>query len=359
MISLSKFKKSQYEGELEKNKKKVGNLLLPKEVEKLLLAPRKVGKFVPDEYDVEMCDIIKDWREVSDADIALVGVPFDTGVMIRRGCRFGPDGVRNALVFSTSYEPSLNIDLSTDFKIADFGDIDVMHTDVLETHKRIEKVITGIYKLGVVPLIIGGDHSIAYPDIKSLINSVEGNIGVIMIDAHLDVRKSHHGEISSGTPFRRLMEESERPLRPENLVEIGINGWHNSKYYMDYCKEKGVTVITAREVHKQGIENVVSRALDIASNNTKAIFLSFDIDGLDFAAAPGTCAPNPGGLTSYQALEAVWLIGQHPLSRGMDIVEVAPPLDNKDLTSLMGAALVMQYFGATKKRLEKDKKGAI
>jgi len=356
---LAQFKKSQYEEGLRKSEKKSGNLQLSKEVEKLLLAPRKFGKFVPDEYDIEVCDIIKDWREVDDADIALVGVPFDTSVMMRRGCRFGPDGVRNALIFSTSYEPGLDIDLSADFKIADFGDIDVIHTDVLETHKRIEKVITAIYELGIVPLVIGGDHGTSYPTIKSLINNVEGNIGVIMIDAHLDVRKSHHGEVSSGTPFRRLMEEPERPLRPENLVEIGINGWHNSKYYMDYCKEMGVTVITAREAHKEGIENVVSRALDIASNNTKAIFLSFDIDGLDSAAAPGTCAPNPGGLTSYQALEVVWLIGQHPLSRGMDIVEVAPPLDIKDLTSYMGAALVMQYFGATKKRLEKAKKEAI
>lgn len=354
---MSKFINSQYEEKLEK--KRVSNLQLSEEVKKLLLAPRKVGKFVPDEYDIEMGDIIKDWKEVGDADIGLVGVPFDTGVMIRRGCRFGPDGVRNALIFSTSYEPSLDVDLSTDLNIVDFGDIDVMQTNILETHKRIEKVITAICKLGIVPLIIGGDHSIAYPDIKSLINNVDGNIGVINIDAHLDVRKSHHGEISSGTPFRRLMEEPERPLRPENLVELGINGWHNSKYYMDYCKEKGVTVITAREVHKKGIENVVSRALDIVSNNTKAIWLSLDIDGLDFAAAPGTCAPNPGGLTSHQALEAVWLIGQHPLCRGIDIVEVAPPLDIKDLTSYMGAALAMQYFGATKKRLEKAKKGAI
>lgn len=351
---MSKFEKFQNEGALRKSKKGGSYLLIPPEVEKLLLTPRKFGKFVPDEYDIEMCDLIKDWRETDYADIALVGIPFDTSVMIRRGCRFGPDGVRNALIFSTSYEPGLDIDLSTGIKIVDFGDVDVVHTDVLETHKRIETVISAIYGLGIIPLVIGGDHGTSYPTIKSLINNVKGNIGVIMIDAHLDVRKSHHGEISSGTPFRRLMEEPERPLKPKNLVEIGINGWHNSKYYMDYCKKMGITVITAREVHKEGIEKIVSRALDIASKNTEAIFLSFDIDGLDFAAAPGTCAPNPGGLTSHQALEAVWLIGQHPLSRGMDIVEVAPPLDIKELTSYMGAALAMQYVGATQKRLTKE-----
>ena len=328
---------------------------LPKEIESLLLESGKIGKFVPDEYDIEISDIIKDWRELDSADVGLVGIPFDSSVMMRRGCRFGPEGVRNALSFSISYEVGLDVDLSTAFSIIDFGNIDVVHTDVLKTHQRIEKVITAIYKLGITPMVIGGDHGTSYPTIKSLINNVDGNIGVIMIDAHLDVRKSHHGELSSGTPFRRLMEEPEHPLLPKNFVEIGINGWHNSKFYMDYCRKMGITVIPAREVHQRGITNVVAQALDIASNGTKAIFLSFDIDGLDFAAAPGTCAPNPGGLTSYQGLEAVWQIGQHPLLRGMDIMELSPPLDVKGLTSNMGAALVMQYLGATKKRLRKEK----
>lgn len=325
---------------------------LPKEIEGLLLKSGGVAKFVPDEYDIEICDIIEDWRNVDSADVGLVGIPFDTSVMMRRGCRFGPDAVRSALSFSTSYEPGLDIDLSKNFKIVDFGNIDVLHTDVLKTHERIEKVITTIYEVGVIPVIIGGDHGTSYATIKSLINNTNGNIGVIMIDAHLDVRKSHHGERSSGTPFRRLMEEPEHPLLPKNLVEIGINGWHNSKFYMDYCRDRGITVIPAREVHRRGISDVVAQALDIASSGTEAIFLSFDIDGLDFAAAPGTCAPNPGGLTSYQGLEAVWQIGQHPLSRGMDMMEVAPPLDVQGLTSNMGAALIMQYLGATKRRMK-------
>lgn len=325
---------------------------LSKEIEGLLLKSGGIAKIVPDEYDIEICDIIEDWRKVDSADVGVVGIPFDTSVLIRRGCRFGPDAVRGALSFSISYEPELDVDLSKNFKIVDFGNIDVLHTNVLKTHGRIEKVITAIYKTGVIPVVIGGDHGTSYPTIKSLINNTDGNIGVIMIDAHLDVRKSHHGECSSGTPFRRLMEEPEHPLLPKNLVEIGINGWHNSKFYMDYCRDRGVTVIPAREVHKRGISDVVAQALDIASNGTEAIFLSFDIDGLDFAAAPGTCAPNPGGLTSYQGLEAVWQIGQHPLLRGMDVLEVAPPLDVQDLTSIMGAALIMQYLGATKRRMK-------
>ena len=327
--------------------------IFSKEVEKLLIPPQKNDQYILDKYDIPISKLIKNWKEINYANTALLGIPFDTSCLIRRGSSSGPEGVRNSLIFSNSYEPSFNIDLSTNFNIVDFGNIDVVHTNILETHARIEKVVTAIYRLGIIPIIIGGDHGTAHPVIKSLIKNVEGNIGVINFDAHLDVRKSPNGEITSGTPFRRLMEEAERPLMPTNFVEIGINGWCASKYYRDYCKEQGVTIITAREVHKRGIEDTVSQALEVASKGTKAIFLSFDVDVLDCPFAPGTCALNPGGLTSYQALEAVWQIGQHPSSQGIGIFEIAPLLDIKNLTSHLGAALIMNYIGSIKKRLQR------
>jgi agmatinase len=326
------------------------------EVEKLLLDVPKPSNWVPDEYDVGMRDIMVDWKEAKQVDAGIIGIPFDTAVMGRRGCRFGPEGVRSSLVFSNVYEPGIDMDLSTGFGVTDFGNIDVLQTDVLGTHERVEKVLTEIFRTGTTLVAIGGDHSLAYPDAKALINSVEGRIGVIMIDGHLDVRISHHGEVSSGTPFRRLVEEPERGVRPRNLVELGINGWLNSRFYMDWCREKGITVIPARQVHKRGIEEAVDQALELASDGTEAIFLSIDIDGLDLAVAPGTCAPNPGGLSSYQALEAVWMIAQHPLTRGFDLVEVAPSLDLANLTSIMAAAMVMHFLGGTKKRLEETKR---
>ena len=158
---------------------------------------------------------------------------------------------------------------------------------------------------------------------------------------------------SLARPWPRTGVISTRAVRPRNLVELGINGWLNSRFYMDWCREKGITVIPAREVHKRGIEEVVTQALERASDGTDAIFLSIDIDGLDLGVAPGTCAPNPGGLSSYQALEAVWMIAQHPLTRGFDLVEVAPPLDVANLTSIMAAAMIMHFLGGTKKKLGK------
>lgn len=330
---------------------------LPKEIEKLLLPVPKPSNWVPDEYDVGVRDIMVDWQEAEFADAGIVGVPFDTAVMGRRGCRFGPESVRSALVFSNVYDPSIDVDLSTGLRLTDFGNIDVLQTEVLGTHERIENVITAIYGLGVTPVIIGGDHSISYPNIKSLINNTDGNVGVIMIDGHLDVRHSHHGEVSSGTPFRRIMEEPENPVLPKNLVEIGINGWLNSRYYMDYCRKQGVTVIPAREVHRRGIDDIIIQALELAGDGTEAIFLSVDIDGLDLSIAPGTCSPNPGGLSAYESLELVWQIGKHPLSRGMDVVEIAPNLDQGGVTSIMGVTLIMHYLAATKVRLEKERNG--
>lgn len=324
---------------------------LSEEVQKYLLKPGTAVSGVPDETDIKLTQMMGDWKSMEKIDLAIMGTPFDTSVMSRPGCRFGPDSIREAFYWSNAYEPGLDCDLNG-LRIADFGNVDVVHTDVLETHRRVEAVLTEIIRCGAVPLVLGGDHGTSYPHIKALMNNTSGNVGVIMFDAHLDVKKDQHGMISSGTPFRRLIEEPGRnPLNPKNLVEIGINGWLAAKKYGDFCKEKGISVFPAREVHKRGINAVTEEALRIAGKGTDAIWLSFDIDCLDLAYAPGTCAPNPGGLTSYQALEAVWTIGQHPLCKGMDLLEVSPPWDIRNLTSFTAAALATNFIGAVKRKL--------
>lgn len=323
------------------------------EVAELLTDAATPGAFTPDTTTLSLADVLKPWQEISGADVGIVGVPFDTSVMGRPGCRFGPTAIRNAMALSSTYEVGLDVDLSEGVTITDFGNIDCVHTNVLETHRRIEAVVTDIMSNGVTPVVLGGDHGTSYPTIKSLINNTEGNIGVIMFDGHLDLRTDHHGEISSGTPFRRLMEEpTERPLDPKNLVEVGINGWLNAKVYGDFAREQGVTIIPARDVHRRGIDDVIAEALERAGDGTDAIWISFDIDGVELAHAPGTCAPNPGGLTAYEALEAVWQIGRSPKCRGFDILEVSPPLDVQGLTAITASQLALNFIGATKVRLQ-------
>lgn len=331
-------------------------MYLSQEIKDLLIPVPAPSNWAPDEYDVGLKDIMVDWETADSADIGIIGIPFDTAVIGRRGCRFGPESVRSSLVFSNVYNPSVDVDLSTDFSITDFGNIDVLVTDTVGTHERVEKVLTEIFNTDITPIIIGGDHSLAYPDIKSLINNVDGKVGVINIDTHLDVRHSHHGELSSGTPFRRLMEEPDNPILGKNFVELGISGWLNSRYYMDYCREMGVTVISAREVHRRNIDDVIQQALEIATDGVDALFISFDIDALSLMAAPGTCSPAPEGLTPFQAMEMVWQFGQHPLCRGMDLVEVAPSLDQGGVTSMVAVGLLMNFMGATKVRKQNSQK---
>ncbi len=329
---------------------------ISREAEQLLIPVPPPSNWTPDEYDVGVKDIMKDWRTAEAVDVAVVGIPFDTAVMGRRGCRFGPEGVRNAFTFANVFEPGYGIDLSKGFSIADFGNIDCLLTEVLGTHERVETVMTELFRTGSSVLAIGGDHSLTYPNAKGLINAIDGKIGVINIDSHLDVRFSHHGEVSSGTPFRRLMDEPENhKMDPRNFVEIGIGGWLNSRFYHEDITSKGVRVMPAREVHLRGIETCVKEALDQAADGTDAIFLSFDIDGIEHSSVPGTCSPTPGALTMHQALELIYLVGQHPKCVAMDLLEVSPPLDNGVLTSIVGGALCMQFLGAQKVR--KDNAG--
>lgn len=330
---------------------------ISKEAEKLLIPVPAPSNWAPDEYDVPLKSIMKDWKETDTVDVAVVGIPFDTAVIGRRGCRFGPEGVRNAFTFVNVYEPGYDIDLSENFSIADFGNIDCLLTEVKGTHERVETVLTELFKTGSSVLAIGGDHSLTYSNARGLINAIDGKIGVINIDSHLDVRFSHHGEVSSGTPFRRLMSEEndKNKLDPKNFVEIGIGGWLNSKFYYDNIKDIGVRIIPAREVHRRGIETCIKEAIDIAANGTDAIFLSIDIDGLEHSAVPGTCSPTPGALTVPHVLELIYMVGQHPKCVAMDLLEVSPPLESGILTSIVGGALCMQFFGAQKVRKDNMK----
>lgn len=309
----------------------------------------RVPPFCPDEYDTDVLELIRTPEEVESCDVALVGAPFDSACLSRRGSKWGPHAIRTGLVMWSHYNLDTDADISDDFSIVDFGDIDVVHTDIAETHRRVECVLTELYGLGTVPIMIGGDHSLAFPGIKALCNVIEGNIGVIGFDSHLDVRPSRHGEPSSGMPFRQAIEETDGKVT--RLVELGINGWHNAKRFHDYSKERGIKIVTARDVHLRGPEEVGEEILEFATDGIEALYVTLDVDALDVSCMPGTCIPSPGGLLAWEALELVHMFASHPLTRGMDHVEVSPSLDTNNGTSATtGSALLMQMIGAIKTR---------
>jgi formimidoylglutamase len=320
---------------------------LPSEVEELLMPATLGGRGLRDDYAPNFWECVRPWQELERIDVGLIGVPFDTPSIIRRGSMGAPPVIRQFLGTNRNYEPSLGLTIPREVHLTDFGDVRVVHTEPDETNCCIEKVLTAICALGTIPVVLGGDHSISYPAIRGLCNATNGRVGVIMFDAHTDVRISHYGEITSGAPFRRVLEEIPgQPVQPGNLVEIGINGWHNSRFYLDYLAQKGARVFTAWEVHCRGIEEIMAEALTLATEGTQAVYASVDIDAVDAAFAPGTGAPTPGGLTSYQILQAAYLLGQHPLVRGLDVVEVAPPYDINDITSILAAAIIQSFLAA-------------
>jgi formimidoylglutamase len=305
---------------------------------------------MPSVLEERLCDLIKPWDFKSSIDVGIVGVPFDSATAGRPGSRFGPDAIRLSFRNYTTYSYDFDVDIRK-LRVFDLGDVDVVNANVPETHRRVEETLTAIFKLNIIPVIIGGDHSITYPSAKALCNVTNGKVGVLDFDAHNDLRIPQQGQATSGASFRQLLEIPGSPIKGENVVQIGIHGFLNSSFYKEYADEQGIRIFSVSEVKNKGIEEVIEEALDIASNGTNAIYLSMDVDCLDQAYAPGTNRPSPGGLSSWDLFYAAFKIGDHPLTRAMDITEISPPLDINNLTINVGTSIMLHFMGGVLKNL--------
>jgi len=190
--------------------------------------------------------------------------------------------------------------------------------------------------------VLGGDHSIGYPDIRGMAPYVDGNIGIIHFDRHIDMSDRILDERNHGTPFFHATNIANAPA--SNLVQIGIGGWLGNRSGTKNARAKGATSITIADIDRWGIERTMEVALDLAWKNAKAVFLSFDIDSMDPAFAPGTGTPESGGLLPREAFRMLQLAAREGLA-GMEVVEVAPPYDVGDVTSLLGARVVFDVLG--------------
>lgn len=318
---------------------------LAESVQNLLLPPTPLSAAIVDEYERPVADLVRPAAEIDGEPLAaIVGVPFDTSIMGRRGAKSGPAAVRAGLNSCLCYEPGLEVDLSEAPRVADYGDVDVLHTEVDATWDRVSDAIEGLVAMGRPLVTIGGDHGLTYPIIRGVARAVQGRIGVISVDAHFDVRVSHHGEKASGVPFRYMLEELGDSIRGENFTEIGIGGWLNTKLYHDYLREQRARVITARELWKGDFDALVQEAIDRAAADTEAIYLTFDIDAIEGAVVGGTNVPAIAGLNPYEALEIVWAFARHPKALAMDVMEVSPAWDHSGLSERMGASLILHFL---------------
>jgi formimidoylglutamase len=293
------------------------------------------------------------WNGTLDLDCAIVGVPYDGASVVRSGSRHGPDAVRQALMYFTTYS-SRDRRAMTAFRAADIGDVQVVLTDMESTFKRITQTVRTLVTKGIVPVMLGGDHSIAFPNLRGVIEAMGPGkkLGVIHFDAHHDLRKAHLGAESSGVPFRKTLEMPGTLLEGRNLVQIGMAEFTNSPQLDDYAKEMGVTVIPGLEVRERGMAAVVDQALRIAGDGTDAIYLSVDIDVLDHSQAPGTAAPNPFGLSAHDVQYAMRKIGASGKLIGADLVEISPPFDPRNITGSTGASLILSLlYGLSKTKI--------
>ena len=193
--------------------------------------------------------------------------------------------------------------------------------------------------------MIGGDHSIAFPILSGICEAMpEKKIGIIQFDADHDVRESHFGAVSSGVPFRWLLDAYPEQIRGENLVQLGIADFRNHPKHTKFVKDHGVTVISNIAIWRDGIRSAIDRAIEVASRDTDAIYISVDMDGIDRTAAPGVAAPQAFGIDGRDAAMAIREFAQHPKTIGIDLNEIAPVLDSNEATTDLGALLTMNFL---------------
>jgi formimidoylglutamase len=285
-----------------------------------------------------------EWDGSLDIDAAFLGVPFDGASTVRTGSRHGPDAVRSALAWYTTWSSDARFDMRG-FRAADIGDIDVVVTDMSGTFARLRAVIRDLVTQGIVPLSVGGDHSIAWPILEGITAARSGRrVGVVHFDAHHDLREAHYGAESSGVPFRKALEFPEDAVEGRNLVQIGMTEFCNSPIHAEFAAEQGVTVIPGLEVRREGIDRAVDIALERAGDGTDGIYVSVDIDCIDQSQAPGTAAPNPCGLDGRDVQHALRRLAADPRVIGCDIVEISPPLDINNMTGNLGAMLALNFL---------------
>jgi agmatinase len=285
------------------------------------------------------CENIND---VGRYEVAVIGAPFDMGTTYRPGCRFGPQAVRRISALYDSYNADMGVDLAEELNLCDAGDIFVIPSNLEKSFDQIDRAVSFIHERGVFPVVIGGDHSIGYPDVRAIAPHIDGKVGIIHLDRHIDIQERDMDERMHTTPWFHATNIPNAP--PSNLVQMGIGGWYGSRPGMKVARERDTTVITISDVEELGIDKAVEVALECAWKDAEAVFLSFDIDSIDAGFVPGTGSPEPGGLLPREALRALRMIAREGIC-GMEVVEIAPPYDVSDMTAQLGCRAIMDVLG--------------
>ncbi|MEM6578237.1 MAG: agmatinase [Pseudomonadota bacterium] len=276
-----------------------------------------------------------------DADVAILGAPFDFGTQWRSGARFGPRGIREASTLfafghAGAYDHEDDVTYLDGARIVDLGDADIVHTDTITSHANIEASVRHILAAGALPVVLGGDHSVNIPCINAF--SDQAPVHILQIDAHLDFVDERHGvRFGHGNPMRRAAEKD----YVTGLSQFGIrNVSSTAREGYEDARDRGSDILSVRQIRDMGVEAAVARIPQDAR-----IYLTIDIDGFDPSIAAGTGTPSHGGFLYYEVLEIIAAVARRQPIVGIDLVEVAPDYDPSGSTSILAAQLLLNTIG--------------
>lgn len=286
---------------------------------------------------------LEDALRVGEYDVAFLGAPFDAGTTYRPGTRFGPEAMRQISKLYRTFHFEAGIDLAESVRMCDLGDVYSIHNLEKQT-QQLAKAVGHVRSAGTLPVVLGGDHSIALGTITGIAEATDGNIGIIQLDRHLDMQSLEMDEQMHDTP---LFHAGKLPnVNPRNIVHVGIGGWQNDVRGAVHAKENGQTVLTMDDVEELGVSRIVEIALDKAwAGGVKAVYLTVDIDCVDSCFSMGTGWPEPGGFLPREILKLVKGLATPGLA-GLEVVEISPPYDHNEQTALLGTRIICDALSA-------------
>jgi len=306
---------------------------------------------------VARCDL-EEPATYADADVVILGAPFDGGTSHRPGARFGPMAIR-----MTDYLPhdgsrpslALRTDGLVDLKVVDAGDVEMYSGDIERALPALEAAVEKVTRAGAIPIVLGGDHSIAFPDAKGVANVLgHGRVSMLHFDAHADTGDIEFGSLwGHGQPMRRLIESG--ALRGDRFLQIGLRGYWPPPETLDWMAIQGMRSYEMTEIGRRGLQQCLSEAFVIAMDQCDGVFLSVDIDVCDPGHAPGTGTPEPGGLSARELLDSVRRICLELPVVGVDVVEVSPPYDHSDITAALANRVVLEALSAISRRRQDNR----
>ena len=277
--------------------------------------------------------------KIKDVDVGIIGVPWDSGTTNRPGPRHGPRQLRDASTMIRAQHPVSGIRPYEKLNCADLGDVSINPADIGDSMKRITSFYKNVAEKGIKPLTAGGDHLTSLPVLRAI--AEKGPLGMIHFDSHTDLFHSYFDGtmFTHGTPFRRAVEEN--LLDPKRVIQIGIRGTQYDREDLDFADSVGIRVIKIEEFFDRGIEDVMAEAREIVGQ--RETYISYDIDFIDPAFAPGTGTPEVGGPNSYEALKVVRELSGVKIVAA-DMVEVSPPFDPSSNTAFLGVSVMFELL---------------